>query len=74
MQRKKVLDWAKEANCYLITDQGLDGNYKYSWQTYDNSEIIFAEKSSDAMGKIYMALGLLYLLLLFIQVMQGRVE
>ena len=48
---KKVLDWAKEANCYLITDQGLDGNYKYSWQTYDNSEIIFAEKSSDAMGK-----------------------
>ena len=48
---KKVLDWAKEANCYLITDQGIDGNYRYSWQTYDNSEIIFAEKSSDAMGK-----------------------
>ena len=47
----EVLKWAKEANCYLITAHGVDGSYKYSWEVYDNPEIILAEKSSDAMGK-----------------------
>lgn len=48
---KAVLDWAKEAGCFLITDQGVEGNYRYSWQVYDNPEIIFAEKSSESVGK-----------------------
>lgn len=48
---KKVLDWAKEANCHLITDQGVEANYKYSWEMYDNPEIILAEKSSESLGK-----------------------
>lgn len=48
---KDVLDWAKEAGCSLITDQGVTKNYKYQWEQYDNNEIILAEKASGTCGK-----------------------
>ena len=35
--------WAETNGCYLITDQGVDANYQYSWEVYDNPEIILAE-------------------------------
>jgi hypothetical protein len=49
---KAVLDWAATATpvCELITDQGVDKNYKYSWEIYDNKEIIFCEKSMVELG------------------------
>ena len=46
-----VLEWAKEAGYHLITDQGVDENYRYSWEHYDNAEIIFAEKSNGKRGR-----------------------
>jgi hypothetical protein len=43
---KAVLDWAQETGyCKLIDDKGVDENYKYTWDVYDNEEIIFAEKT-----------------------------
>jgi hypothetical protein len=30
-----------------VTDQGVDKNYKYEWETYDNPEIIIADKSTN---------------------------
>ena len=42
--------WAEQNGCYLITDQGVDANYQYSWEVYDNPEIILAEKCSSGMG------------------------
>ncbi len=47
---KDVLDWAQNAGCELITDKGVDENYRYSWNVYDNKEIIFAEKSQGFHG------------------------
>jgi len=44
---KAVLDWAPTAGCSLITNQGVDKNYRYAWEHYDNSEIILAEKAQD---------------------------
>lgn len=44
------LAWAERNGCHLITDQGVDANYQYSWEVYDNDEIILAEKSATAMG------------------------
>jgi hypothetical protein len=43
---KAVLDTAAISNCYLIITQGTDRNYKYTWDIYDNPEIIFAEKAN----------------------------
>ncbi|MDX9880604.1 MAG: RagB/SusD family nutrient uptake outer membrane protein, partial [Prolixibacteraceae bacterium] len=37
---KAVIDWAPSAGCHLITDQGVDKNYKYVWETPGNAEII----------------------------------
>ena len=34
----------------MITDQGVDANYQYSWEVYDNPEIILAEKAAQGMG------------------------
>lgn len=48
---KATLDWAASAGCELITDQGVDRNYQYSWEVYDNKEIIFAEKTNGDCGK-----------------------
>lgn len=41
---KAAIDAASAAGCILITDQGVDKNYKYVWSHFDNSEIILAEK------------------------------
>lgn len=43
---KEVLESASQAGCYLITDQGNNVNYKYTWNVYDNPEIILAEKAN----------------------------
>lgn len=45
---KTVIDWAPTAGCALITDQGVEKNYKYAWEKLDNQEIILAEKSRGA--------------------------
>lgn len=45
---KAVIDWAQGAGCHLITDQGVNKNYKYVWEVYDNPEIILANKSTGA--------------------------
>lgn len=44
------LKWAKVNGCHLITDQGVDKNYQYSWEIYDNAEIILAEKCAQGLG------------------------
>lgn len=44
------LRWAEANGCYLIDNQGIDKNYQYSWEVYDNPEIILAEKSSGPLG------------------------
>lgn len=41
---KAVLDWAVQGYASLITDKGVDKNYKYVWETHDNSEILLANK------------------------------
>lgn len=46
----ECLDWAAANGCHLITDQGTDENYRYSWEQYDNAEIILAEKAHGYMG------------------------
>ena len=48
---KECLDWAKENGCVLIEDQGVTENYRYSWEQYDNPEIILAEKAHNLIGK-----------------------
>jgi len=48
---KECLDWAEANGCVLITDQGEDKNYQYSWEQYDNDEIILAEKAHGSIGK-----------------------
>ena len=48
---KAVLDWAKTAGCELITEEGADKNYHYTWDMYDNKEIILAEKSQTGRGR-----------------------
>ena len=47
---KAVLDWAASNACHLIKDQGVDANYRYTWEVYDNAEIILAEKGQDFRG------------------------
>jgi hypothetical protein len=44
------LKWAPAAGCHLITDKGADKNYEYTWNIYDNDEIILAEKSQVNTG------------------------
>jgi hypothetical protein len=48
---KDVLEWAESTNyCTLVTNQGVDRNYEYTWDIYDNPEVIIAEKSMPEMG------------------------
>lgn len=47
----EVLEWAEQAGCRLISDQGVEENYRYSWEVYDNDEIILAEKAHGSRGK-----------------------
>jgi hypothetical protein len=44
---KAVLDWAPSGGVHLITDQGVNKNYQYVWETHDNAEQILAEKLED---------------------------
>ena len=44
---KAVIDWAPAGGIHLITDQGVDKNYQYVWETHDNAEQILAEKLED---------------------------
>jgi hypothetical protein len=48
---KQVLDEAPLGNVQLVTNQGVDKNYKYVWEVNDNSEIIIAAKGSINRGK-----------------------
>ena len=48
---KDVLVWAESAGYHLIEDQGEGMNYRYAWETYDNPEIILAEKSNTSIGR-----------------------
>ncbi|MCD7974027.1 MAG: RagB/SusD family nutrient uptake outer membrane protein [Candidatus Azobacteroides sp.] len=48
---KDALVWSEGSGCRLITDQGVDNNYQYTWDTYDNDEIILAEKSQVGTGR-----------------------
>ena len=42
---KAALDLASAGNFFLITDKGVDKNYKYAWEQNDNAEIVLAEKT-----------------------------
>jgi hypothetical protein len=48
---KEVLDWAAANGCRLIEDKGVAENYRYSWEMYDNEEIILAEKAHGSRGR-----------------------
>ncbi|GAB2594668.1 RagB/SusD family nutrient uptake outer membrane protein [Spirosoma areae] len=41
---KAALDLAPAGGFTLITDKGVDKNYKYAWEQNDNAEIVLAEK------------------------------
>lgn len=41
---KAALDLAPAGNFSLITNQGVDKNYKYAWEQNDNAEVVIAEK------------------------------
>lgn len=43
---KDVIDEALASGIHLVTDQGVDKNYRYVWEVADNAEIILSEKSS----------------------------
>ena len=45
---KAVLDAAAAGGFSLITDKGVDKNYKYAWEQNDNAEIVLAEKPIPA--------------------------
>lgn len=42
---KAALDLAPAGNFSLITDKGVDKNYKFAWEQNDNAEIVLAEKA-----------------------------
>lgn len=46
---KEAIDAAPAAGCFLVTDKGVDKNYRYVWEQMDNTEIILADKSDDKM-------------------------
>jgi hypothetical protein len=46
---KAVLDWAPSGGIALVTDKGVDKNYRYLAETCDNPEVILACKMS---GKV----------------------
>ena len=47
---KAVIDWAPSAGIALITNQGINNNYRYIFEVNDNSEVILANKCGDAKG------------------------
>lgn len=47
---KAVLDWAPSGGRQLVTDKGVDKNYKYVWEVPDNSEIILANQGQTGVA------------------------
>ncbi|MGV8137334.1 MAG: RagB/SusD family nutrient uptake outer membrane protein [Mangrovibacterium sp.] len=47
---KTVLDWAPSGGITLITDKGVDKNYRYVAETCDNAEVILANKMVGKVG------------------------
>ena len=45
------LEWASANGCTLIESEGDAENHRYAWETYDNSEIILAEKAHTICGR-----------------------
>jgi len=41
---KAVIDWAPTGQVTMITNQGVTNNYRYVWETPDNTEIILGSK------------------------------
>lgn len=48
---KAVLDIAPAGNFALITDKGVDKNYKYAWEQNDNAEVVLASKAFASRGR-----------------------
>lgn len=48
---KAVIDWAPSGGIHLITDKGVDKNYRFVWEQPDNAEIILANKQSNGVIK-----------------------
>lgn len=54
---KEAIDAALAGGHDLVTDQGVDQNYRYAWETPDNIEIILAEKSHGECGPWHFPWG-----------------
>lgn len=48
---KATLDGAAAGGFALITDKGVDKNYKFAWEQNDNAEIVLAEKVYGARSR-----------------------
>ncbi len=48
---KAAIDWAPSGGIALVTDKGVDKNFKYVWEIPDNPEIILASKNQKTAGK-----------------------
>ncbi len=48
---KAALDLAPAGGFALITDKGVDKNYKFAWEQNDNAEIVIAEKVYGSRGR-----------------------
>lgn len=48
---KAALDAAPAGAFALITDKGVDKNYKFAWEQNDNAEIVLAEKAYGARSR-----------------------
>jgi len=46
---KAAIEAVPSSGFHLITDQGIDKNYKYVWEHFDNAEIILADKKARTM-------------------------
>lgn len=47
---KAVIDWAPSGGIHLITDKGVDKNYRFVWEEPDNAEVIMASKLTGLSG------------------------
>ncbi|MBC7893298.1 MAG: RagB/SusD family nutrient uptake outer membrane protein [Sphingobacteriaceae bacterium] len=48
---KAALELAPAGNFSLITDKGVEKNYKFAWEQGDNAEVVLAEKVFGARGR-----------------------
>lgn len=51
---KDVLDWAAANGVELITDKGVEYNYRYIWENPGNKEIIFADQKRGPSNRLLM--------------------